>query len=957
MPDALARLRSLRPTQNPRAAFAARARAARSRAARSPVEPLESRTLFAVTTIFSDSFEGTFLSGWTNRTAGGANASTKWGLNSTRFAAGKQSAFASAVAGGVTNISGYKNNQDNTLVRENVSLAGMKVATLAFDYFLNTESGYDTFSVAVADAAGVRTTVFSESGNFASAGWRHKSLDLTPFAGKSDLDIEFRFNSDASVINEGGGVWVDEAKLTGDTTITPGSISGRLFDDANNNKVRDSGEGALANWRVYLDQNRNGVRDTGEASKLTDANGNYSFTDLAPGTYFVEEELASGFVQTSPGPSGATVGSAFKIEVTFPDNSLTIAQRAAFTDAANRWAQIVVGDVPDVSDGGTVIDDLRITATAPSIDGRGGVLGQAAPTGFRANSTLPFKGFMEFDAADLAQLESDGQLTRVILHEMAHVLGFGTVWETKALTAGTGGGSDPRFLGPGATTQFNSIFATSGTSVPLEGGGNAGTADSHWRESVLGNEIMTGYLNGGSNPISKITVGSLADLGYTVSYSAADAYSKPTSISSIAAAPSTAYPITGPFIKAPRGVDFYGEMREEPVAVHVAEANTASATGSGSSEQTTMAFAHTVFVDTGVSRTGIDFGNRRSSSPTPTPTTNKAPVVTGVNDSPSPIVAGGTVTLTASGVSDPDGSVASVAFYRESNGTAGLQSGAGGDTPVGTDSTGADGYKASVSTAGLAAAVYTYYAQATDNAGAVSAVVSCVNTVTAAQSSSAPGTIAGTIFNDTNGNGVKDSGEPGLSGFRVYIDANKNGAFDASEKNVVTGSSGAYSFGGLGAGTYNVRQVDQSGWSRTVSSPVVTLTSGASASGKNIGNFKLASIAGRVFNDADRDGVQDTAESGLSGVRVYDDKNNNGRYDSGERNTTTNSAGDYTLGSLPAGARNVRIVLPSGRVLTTPSSGSFKLTPTSGQVITGKRFGSRTGAAALQLVSADILNG
>ena len=41
---------------------------------------------------------------------------------------------------------------------------------------------------------------------------------------------------------------------------------------------------------------------------------------------------------------------------------------------------------------------------------------------------------------------------------------------------------------------------------------------------------------------------------------------------------------------------------------------------------------------------------------------------------------------------DPDGTVTSVSFYRESNGTAGLQTGSGGDLLLGTDTVGSDGW-------------------------------------------------------------------------------------------------------------------------------------------------------------------------------------------------------------------------------------------------------------------------
>jgi hypothetical protein len=892
-----------------------------------PLEGLEPRLLFA-TTVFSDGFEGTYLNGWTNKYASGSNVSVRWGVNTVRHSAGAHGVFASALAGGATAYQGYQNNQANSLVRPNLSLAGYKYATLSFDYFLNTESGYDTFSVAAVDRSnGQRTVMFTESGNFASSGFRHKSIDFGAFAGKA-IDLEFRFDSDSSVTNEGGGVWLDEVKLTADTSIPPGTITGKLFNDANNNKLKDSTEGVFAGWTVYLDQNRNGVKDTGERSTTSDASGNYTFGNLTPGTYYVEEVIPSGYTQTTPGPAGLSSGSGFKINVNFPDNTLTAAEKTAFTDAAARWAQLIVGDVPDVNDGGTIIDDISIAATAPSIDGRGGVLGQSAPTAFRAGSNLPFRGFMEFDSDELAQLQSDGQLTRVILHEMGHVLGFGTIWSTEGLIAGAGS-TDPQFKGPNATAQYNASFGTHASSVPVEGGGGAGTEDSHWRESTFDNELMTGYLNGGTNPLSKITVGAMADLGYAVSYSAADPYTRPasssllssnTSSSSLAAITSAA--LMGPFVKRPKDASFYGAISDAPVAVTAGNSVAAL-----SADTTIVPNAYTVYVDTGTTHSNINFGARR---------TNKAPTITSVSDSPDNVKVGTTVTLTANGASDSDGTVSKVSFYRETNGVSGLQAGTGGDTNVGTDTTGSDGYKASFSTSGLSAKAWTYYAVATDNGGATSNVVSCTNTLTTSVTTT--GSISGTVFNDINGNGLRDAGDPGLSGWRVFLDTDGDWAWDSTEKSVLTDASGNYSLTGLSAATYKVREVSASGWNRTASSPNVTLAAGQSATGQNFANFKQASIAGRVYIDANKNSTFDTGDAGLSGVRVFDDHNNNGRFDTGESSTITDGSGNYTLSGLIAATRTVRIVNPTGRTVSSPSTHYYILKPTSGQAISGKNF-------------------
>jgi hypothetical protein len=54
--------------------------------------------------------------------------------------------------------------------------------------------------------------------------------------------------------------------------------------------------------------------------------------------------------------------------------------------------------------------------------------------------------------------------------------------------------------------------------------GGEGTADGHWRESVFGAELMTGFVDPGNNPLSKVTLAALADQGYAVNLGAADPY-------------------------------------------------------------------------------------------------------------------------------------------------------------------------------------------------------------------------------------------------------------------------------------------------------------------------------------------------------------------------------------------------------------------------------------------------
>ena len=41
---------------------------------------------------------------------------------------------------------------------------------------------------------------------------------------------------------------------------------------------------------------------------------------------------------------------------------------------------------------------------------------------------------------------------------------------------------------------------------------------------------MTGFLDVGTNPISRVTIGAFEDLGYSVDYAGADAYRLPTAV-------------------------------------------------------------------------------------------------------------------------------------------------------------------------------------------------------------------------------------------------------------------------------------------------------------------------------------------------------------------------------------------------------------------------------------------
>src|SRR5262249_19006543 len=79
-----------------------------------------------------------------------------------------------------------------------------------------------------------------------------------------------------------------------------------------------------------------------------------------------------------------------------------------------------------------------------------------------------------------------------------------------------------------------------------------------------------------------------------------------------------------------------------------------------------------------------------------------------------------------------------------------------------------------------------------------------------------PGSISGTLFHDTDGDGTQGGTETGLPFWTIYVDANGNHRFDAGEVNVQTDASGHYRFTNLAAGTYTIGTMFDDGFLRTL---------------------------------------------------------------------------------------------------------------------------------------------
>ena len=272
---------------------------------------------------------------------------------------------------------------------------------------------------------------------------------------------------------------------------------------------------------------------------------------------------------TDPGGLSATdefevlVAGAFDMEVLFTDDVEEI-HRERIRAARDTWESalapteladvvfnstaVCYGMVADL----TTVDDHVAYVHVDSIDGPGTIVARATYCHVRNTDGTPIVSGVRFDEADIDTLFSYGRLQDVAVHEFAHGLGFHrSYWRSlNKLDEG----ADPHFKGPRAIAAFNAAGGTTytGEKVPI-----TSPVTGHWRESVFGTELMSPRLSlRVSNPFSAITIQAMADVGYVVNASVAEAFDLPN----------TAPP--DPAADAPQGIlDLRDDVIHGPVIV------------------------------------------------------------------------------------------------------------------------------------------------------------------------------------------------------------------------------------------------------------------------------------------------------------------------------------------------------------------------------------------------------
>ena len=181
----------------------------------------------------------------------------------------------------------------------------------------------------------------------------------------------------------------------------------------------------------------------------------------------------------------------------------------------------------------------------------------------------------------------------------------------------------------------------------------------------------------------------------------------------------------------------------------------------------------------------------------------------------------------------------------------------------------------------------------------------------------APASVTGTVFADSNADGVQEKGDTGIAGQTVELSSASGAVLTTT-----TASNGAYSFTGLTPGSYTVQTAAPTGdsFSPTGSSTTlpdstvsakgaaaVTLTSGATGM-VNAGEYAPSTITGTVFTDANADGAQEKGDAGLGGQTV-NLVNASGTVIAA---TTTASNGTYSFTGVAPGSDTIQVVAPAG---------------------------------------------
>ncbi|MBE9042221.1 hypothetical protein IQ235_15690, partial [Oscillatoriales cyanobacterium LEGE 11467] len=199
---------------------------------------------------------------------------------------------------------------DRSAINNQGWLLGSLFRDVDNDTFYDAGEGLNDIEISI---TGINGTTFSDTVMPMDAGGYQILLDAGQYQVEFERDGTSLKTESVTVANQNVNVdYVDAA--TPPPNAGKGKIVGNKFEDLDGDGEWDSNESGLSGWTIFLDTNGNRQLDAGEESTTTDANGEYIFNDLNPGTYTVAEVLQAGWEQTFPNPANPIGSESYQLD-------------------------------------------------------------------------------------------------------------------------------------------------------------------------------------------------------------------------------------------------------------------------------------------------------------------------------------------------------------------------------------------------------------------------------------------------------------------------------------------------------------------------------------------------------------------------------------------------------------------------------------------------------------------
>ncbi|MHC5536888.1 FG-GAP-like repeat-containing protein [Singulisphaera rosea] len=301
------------------------------------------------------------------------------------------------------------------------------------------------------------------------------------------------------------------------TNTQTAQITGVVYVDANNDGIQDDGEVGLPGATVYIDENQDGRLDDDEPTAVTNAEGAYAFTGLAPGQYIVRAVSSPVGVPSQP------LGTYYLADVSahgtvgdfeFGFSPLVIAPIANVTVNEGTLVSFVVGLAHSVSGqptffylepgapaGATINPITGLVSWRPTSPGTYtiGVATNAAGTPLATDSRT-----FTIQVNDVAPVVHLGSDTRLTVGDPFHSLGSfsdpGTAAWTATVDYGDGKGPQALLLSLDRTFELNHVYQDPGaysvTVVVNDGQGGIGSATMHVVVLSKTSTLVSGFGSG-----------------------------------------------------------------------------------------------------------------------------------------------------------------------------------------------------------------------------------------------------------------------------------------------------------------------------------------------------------------------------------------------------------------------------------------------------------------------------